>query len=501
MMNTLIRNFRERILIIILFAATVTSFAQNIDVQNPEKLISESEPTFLVQNVNIVNVKNGQILSDHAILVSDGEIKSILPTKNVVTSGYSDVIDANGSFLIPGLWDMHAHLRADNLPPEIITDWMMPLLMANGVTGIRDMTSSCETDAQGPVCLEQMRKWQNEIEMGTLDGPRFLSLSSFKLDPPWDYKFGKNEIKQLVKKFDEQNIDLIKIYDRLSQKAYKSVMREAKKHNIPVGGHLPLTMTISEASSKGLRSLEHARDFLFDCFPGSKSFRKAGRARDLSSDIMHDMVDQFDEKKCQEIFKVMIKNDTWHVPTHGTRRMEAFAENFEFKNDTRNQYIPKMLMDSWMNDANRVVGLDSTKHGRYAFMKFYRKGLEITGKAHDAGVRILVGTDGGDSFVYPGFSVHDELKELVKAGFTPIEAIQAATLHSAEFLGLQDLFGSIEVSKKADFILLKHNPLVNIENTQDIKGVVYRGEYLDTDKLNSLLDKAKDFKSKIDSKM
>ncbi len=500
-MNKLKRTFRDRILIITLFTATIVSFAQNIDAQKPANSISELEPTLLIQNVNIINVKNGQILSDHSILVSDGKIKSIIPTKELVTSNFSDVIDAKGSFLIPGLWDMHAHLRANNLPPEIITDWMMPLLTANGVTGVRDMTSSCETDDQGPVCLEQMREWQKEIEMGTLDGPRFLSLSSFKLDPPWDYKYKKNEIKQMVEKFDEQNIDLIKIYNRLSPKAYNRVMREAKKHNIPVGGHIPLTMTVSEASSKGLRSLEHARDFLFDCFPGSKSFRKSGKSQDLSIDVMHDMVDQFEEKKCQKIFQVMIKNKTWYVPTHGTRRMEAFADNFEFRNDNRNQYIPKMLLDSWMKDADRVVAIDSTKYGRDAFMKFYRKGLEITGKAHNAGVRIIVGTDGGDSFVYPGFSVHDELKELVKAGLTPLQAIQAATLHSAEFLSLQNSFGSIQVGKKADFILLKHNPLVNIENTQDIKAVVYRGEYLNTDKLNSLLDKAKDFKSKIDLKM
>lgn len=500
-MNKLKRTFSKRILIIMLFTATVPSFAQNVISQKTNNTISQVEPTILIQNVNIINVKNGQVLFERSILVSDGKIKSILPTKELDIIDFSEIVDAQGGFVIPGLWDMHAHLRADNLPPEITTDWMMPLLIANGVTGVREMTSSCKTDDQGQVCLEQMRKWQKEIEMGTLYGPRFLSLSSFKLDPPWDYKIRQKEIEQMVETFDEQNIDLIKIYDRLPQKAYNWLMLEAKKYDIPVGGHIPLTMTVSEASAKGLRSLEHARDFLFDCFPGSKVFRKSGRSRDLSIDIMHDMVDQFEEKKCQKTFQVMIKNKTWYVPTHLTRRMEAFADNFEFRNDNRNQYIPNMLLGSWMKDANRVVAIDSSKHGRDAFMKFYRKGLEITGKAHDAGVRVIVGTDGGDSFVYPGFSVHDELKEFVKAGLTPLEAIQAATLHAAEFLGLQDSFGSIEVGKKADFILLKDNPLVNIENTQIMKAVIYRGEYLDSGKLNSFLDKAKDFKSKMDLKM
>jgi len=481
-----------------LFTVSMASFSQNIDAQKPDNAISQLETTFLLQNVNIINVKNGQILSDRSILVSDGKIKAILPTKELDTNDFSKIIDAKGSFIIPGLWDMHAHLRANKLPPEIITDWMMPLFIANGVTGVREMTSSCETEDQGPVCLEQMRKWQKEIEMGTLDGPRFLSLSSFQLNSPDDHDYTKNEIKRMVETFDEQKIDLIKVYTGLSPKAYNRVMHEAKKHDISVGGHIPLRMTISKASTKGLRSLEHARDFLFDCFPDSKSFRKSAKSQDPPIDIMHDMVDQFEEKKCQKIFQVMIENKTWYVPTHLTRRMEAFADNIEFINDNRNQYIPKFLLDSWKNDANRVVAIDSTKYGRDAFMKFYRKGLEITGKAHDAGVRIIVGTDGGDSFVYPGFGVHDELKELVKAGLTPLEAIQAATLHSAEFLNLQKSFGSIEVGKKADFLLLKHNPLINIENTQDIKAVVYRGEYLNRGKLNSFLDKAKGFKPKMD---
>lgn len=492
-------NFFKIVLLTI--ASIQIGFAQNIDTQNLDNSISTLEPKFLIQNVNIINVKNGQILSDHSIVVSDGIIKSIIPIKNVVTSNFSNVIDAKGSFLIPGLWDMHAHLRGNNLPPQITTDWMMPLLIANGVTGVRDMTSSCETVDQGPVCLEEMREWQKEIEMGTLYGPRILSLSSFQLNPPWEYEYSKKEIIQMVETFDEQNIDLIKVYTRLSPRAYNQVMHEAKKYNIPLGGHIPLRMTVSEASTKGLRSLEHARDFLFDCYPDSKSFRKSAISQDPPIDIMYNMVDQFDEKKCQEIFQVMIKNKTWYVPTHLTRRMEAFADNFEFRNDNRNQYIPKMLLDSWNNDADRVVAIDSTKYGREAFMKFYRKGLEITGEAHDAGVRIIVGTDGGDSFVYPGFGVHDELKELVKAGLTPLEAIQAATIHAAEFLNLQETYGSIEIGKKADFILLKDNPLVNIENTQIIKAVIYRGEYLNSDRLNSFLDKAKDFKSKIDLRM
>ncbi|MDB4292386.1 amidohydrolase family protein, partial [Maribacter sp.] len=447
-----------------------------------------------LQNVHIIDVRNGQLLSDRAILVSDGKIQSILPTKELDPTAFSKVIDAKGGYVIPGLWDMHAHLRANNLPPELITDWMMPLFIANGVTGVREMTSSCEREDQGPVCLDQMRAWQKEIDLGTLDGPRLLSLSSFQLNSPREQDYTKKEIQQMVATFDAQEINLIKVYTDLSPKAYHNVMQEAKKYTIPVGGHIPLRMTISEASAKGLRSLEHARDFLFDCFPGSKAFRKSARSQDPPIATMHEMVNHFDAEKCQRIFQVMLKNETWYVPTHLTRRMEAFADKAAFLNDDRNQYIPKMLLHSWKNDAERVVAKDTSAYGRAAYMKFYRKGLEITGKAHKAGVRILVGTDGGDSFVHPGFSVHNELGELVKAGLTPLEALQAATLHSAEFLHLQKSFGSITVGKNADFIVLENNPLVAIENTKTMQAVIYRGDYFTRDQLNALLDKAKNFK-------
>lgn len=449
---------------------------------------------FLVQNGNILNIRNGQILSNYSIVVSNGIIESILPTKNVKSIDLYNVIDAKGSFLIPGLWDMHAHLRANNLPPQISTDWMMPLFIANGITGVRDMNSSCESTDKGPVCLDQMREWQIEIENGRLMGPRLLSLSSFQINPPWDYEMSEVQTKQMVQLFYKQNLDLIKTYFRLTPQAYSWIMEEANDLGIAVGGHIPIRISVSEASEKGLRSLEHCRDILFDCFSGSKSFRESATNQDPPINIMHTMVDEFDKNRCQDIFHVMIKNNTWYVPTHVTRRMEAFADNHEFRNDSRNQYIPNMLLGSWINDANRVVALDSTKYGRNAFIKFYKKGLEITGEAHKAGVRILVGTDGGDSFVYPGFSVHDELKELVKAGLTPFEALQAATLHAAEFLNLQESYGSIEEGKKADFILLKNNPLNNIEHTQEIEGLVFRGKYINRNNLNALLEQAKSLK-------
>ena len=134
-----------------------------------------------------------------------------------------------------------------------------------------------------------------------------------------------------------------------------------------------------------------------------------------------------------------------------------------------------MLLDAWNADADWVVALDSTAYGREAYRKFYRMGLEITMEAFDAGIRILVGTDVGDSYVYPGFAVHDELEELVFAGSTPMEAFRAATIDTAEFLGMEGQFGTIVARREADFLLSDANPVRDIGHTKDIHVLICRG--------------------------
>ena len=116
----------------------------------------------------------------------------------------------------------------------------------------------------------------------------------------------------------------------------------------------------------------------------------------------------------------------------------------------------------------------------------------MVGELHRAGVPFLAGTDsGGLSYIYYGFSLHDELAFLVRAGFTPMEALQAATLKAAQFLGLADQIGTITPGKQADLVLLEANPLDDIKNTQSIRAVVVRGRYLDRAALDGLLTQAK----------
>lgn len=211
---------------------------------------------------------------------------------------------------------------------------------------------------------------------------------------------------------------------------------------------------------------------------------------DPSTAAMQAMVRDHDPARCNEVFRTFVTNDTWYVPTHVTRRMEALAGESAFRNDARLKYVPAWLRNEWLGDADATVERDPTPAGRRARMDFYRTGLAITGAAHRAGVRILAGSDSGDTFAFPGSGLHDELEQLVEAGLSPADALRAATHDTAEFLGLADQYGTVEQGKRADLVLLSANPLENIANVRTIRSVVLGGRLLNRERLDALLRQA-----------
>jgi hypothetical protein len=393
------------------------------------------------------------------------------------------MLDGQGKFLIPGLWDMHVHIRSPRAPALFL-----PQFIAHGVTGVRDMASDCDgPERPDQVCYLELRQWARQIDSGAMTGPRILALSSFPLNPPWDYRLTEEQARSTVRLFKAKGLDLIKLYFRLSPEGFAWIMDEARRVGIRTGGHIPLRVTAIEAADAGLWSLEHARDFLFDCFPGSTEFRRTARTQNPPPAVLRAMVEQHDPTRCDEVFRTFVRNGTWYVPTHVTRRMDALADDSAFRHDPRRRYIPDAILKAWDADADRMVALDSTPEGRRVVRGFYQLGLVVTGRAHAAGVRIVLGTDAGDSFVFPGSAVHDELGELVKAGLSPAAALAAATIEAARFLGREAEFGSVAPGKHADLVLLDGNPLDDIGHVRSIRAVVLAGRVLERAALDEML--------------
>jgi Amidohydrolase family len=258
-------------------------------------------------------------------------------------------------------------------------------------------------------------------------------------------------------------------------------------------GHEPMMVSAIDASNAGMKSFEHARVFLFNCFAGAAEFRQVIEKfgwNGPNTTWRRRMVDEYDPRLCQTLFRTFVRNKTAYVPTHLTRKMDAFAGNSTYRQDPRSKYIPAAAWKAWNADADGMARGDGTPEGRKSYMDFYLKGLEITGEASRAGVNVMLGTDSGDSYVFPGFAVHDELQELVAAGLTPAQALKAATWNGAEFLGRTSQSGSIEKGKRADLVVLDANPLIDIRNSRAIRAVVLSGRYFDRGALDALLNAA-----------
>jgi hypothetical protein len=199
------------------------------------------------------------------------------------------------------------------------------------------------------------------------------------------------------------------------------------------------------------------------------------------------MVKQFDSVRAKELMVVMRNNKTYWVPTLQTLKFEALAHKDSFTNNENLKYITKVRKKLWWQydvDNNKEKNIEN--EGVNVSEQFYEASKKQVGMAHKLSVPIMAGTDVTDSYVFAGFSLHNELYELTSCGLSNVEALQSATIVPAIFSNLEKDYGTIEIGKKADLVLLDKNPLDDIKNTKSIKGVLLNGVYYDQGKISEL---------------
>jgi hypothetical protein len=445
-----------------------------------------------ITRVAVVDVEQGRAVPDQTVLISDGRVVAIGSGARTRLRDGVRAIDGRGKYLIPGLLDMHVHMMGSGKPTEI----EMPLFVAHGVTGVRvmgaDRPSARPDETPG---LAMHRDWQVRIASGTLVGPRLLALASWAVNgsagisdamPAFYKATTREEGQQLARHLKERGFDFIKVYNNLSREGFLGLSEEARRLGLPLAGHEPGPMSALELSNAGQGSIEHSRIFLFDCFPGADSMRQ-GLLEVPATALRRRMIDEHDPARCAEVFRTFARNRTYITPTHGTRKMDAFADDSAYRRDARMKYIPLLTQRAWLADADGMVAGDSSPAGRKSFMEFYRRGRTLTREAYRAGVPVMVGTDAGDSFMFPGSSVHDELQELVTAGLSPAEALRAATLSGAEYLGRAGDLGTVQPGRLADLVLLDADPLADVANVSRIHAVILNGRVFERRALDSML--------------
>jgi len=451
--------------------------------------------SLVLTHVTVVDVTADQPLKalkvDQAVVITGNQITAIGPADKMRPPQGAQIVDAGGRYLIPGLWDMHVHSLVEGRP-----DYFFPLLIANGVTGVRDMGGSMPFDR-----INQIR---NDLKNGKLVGPRLGAVAGRVLDGPGtrlDVAIpvaDPNEARQIVRTFKQAGADFIKVYDRLSRDVYLAIVDEAKNKKLPVAGHVPFESNAAQVSESGQQSIEHAIDIFISASPDEKKLRNelakpASFSGELRLQTEIKAVVGYDQKKSKPLFSRFAGNGTWQCPTLSVKRPATLPDNEPLKADPRMRYIPASVRKTWDENFHQHFLARASLEQR---VLHFQKTLAAVGAMEKAGVEILAGTDIPDPYVFPGFSLHDELELLVEAGLTPTQALRTATSNPARFLGLSDSVGTIEKGKLADLILLDANPLDDIRNTQRIYAVVANGRYYSYGSLKELLAQAEAAASK-----
>ncbi|MDP2469613.1 MAG: amidohydrolase family protein [Candidatus Palauibacterales bacterium] len=456
----------------------------------------------VVSDVSVVDVETGRIEPGRFVTIQGDRIVRVAGTRPI-TAGARE-IDGRGRYLIPGLWDMHGHALPTGL--EAGGEWWEPdyrtafaLLVANGVTGVRDMWGSLEVAAR--IRRERARTgavWPRVLTAGgIIDGPEpfhpgLISLTSTA------------EARRAVDSLVAGGADFIKVYSSLPFDLYREVVRRATALGVPVAGHVPSAVRAADAALAGQRSFEHMYGVLEGCSDEEAALiadniafldeRAADRSDpDADRAYFDRLLDTQSDRDCDDLLRLLAERNVWQVPTLAAHRGVFRLRDPQAADDPRLAYIDPIARSLWQpgsyDETRTFAAVDWELRERR-----WKRMLAIVRRMNELGVPILAGSDFHPTlaFTFPGFGLHDELELLVEAGLSSAEALRTATLNPALYLQATDSLGTIAPGMLADLVLLDRNPLDDIRNTRSIRAVCVRGEWLNRDTLNEMLAEVAD---------
>jgi imidazolonepropionase-like amidohydrolase len=347
------------------------------------------------------------------------------------------VINLTGKYVIPGLFDMHAHVAGvlDSSYNQTVSENTLKALLDNGITTIRN--------PGGPT--KESVALRDAVASGQIIGPQIFTAGRLINGPQFPTEFvetivnTEEQIREEVKDQSAAGVNYVKLYVGLYPNLVHSAIDEAHSRGIKVIGHLYLT-SWTDAANLGIDALTHGIPVSPSLLSKDKQeiFIKYGRGP-FDHFLWLNLVD-FNSTKINEMINVLVKNK---VPIDPTLSIyEAML-----KDDPQNQHL-------------------------------WSKVLQMTKILYDHGVTIMSGTDIPNFGLIPGISLHHELELLVNAGINPLNVIKIATCNGASALGISDKAGTIQGGKQADIIILTANPLDNISNTRNIYAVIDDGRFV-----------------------
>jgi len=432
-----------------------------------------------ITNVTVVDTANGSTLDDMTIVVAGHRIVQVSKSTAVRVPERSLIVNGRGKFVTPGLWDMHVHVFGNGVDDGTdSSEAFFPLLVANGVVGVRDVG----TDAND---IAQANRWNQEIESGRLVAPRMIVTSQIvDGEPPtWSNSLVVRtaaEGRTAVRTLKSSGAKTIKVYWNLSRDTYFAIADESKKEGLPFAGHVPYVVSAAEASDAGQRSIEHLEGVAQACSSKESDWLSKRQARTWTPADALEMRKTFDESKCNALAARFQQNNTWLVPT-----TVVFFDPKNLDSSSRIRFVPPAVAERMRQGALKPGARadEVTRNAELAMRRTMRRA---------GGALLLAGTDlsAARPMNLPGFSLHDELALLVESGLTAAEALQAATYNAARFENALGDHGIVAEGRRADLLILNANPLDDIRNISRIDAVVLNGTLLDRGKLNELLKRA-----------
>jgi imidazolonepropionase-like amidohydrolase len=420
-------------------------------------------PNLLVvfENVNLVPMDRERILEDQTVIVRDSVIDRIEESDQVSIPNGALVIDGKGKYLMPGLVDMHVHIEYEN---------DMVLMVTNGVTSVRNLWGN--TGKKLLFGMPDQLELRRQIEAGSLIGPTIYTSGPVMEGSPASHPLMEGFVspdaaRDSVRWQSEQGYEFIKVYDHLSPEVYQAILETAQEYDLPVVGHVPFAVGLDSVLEGGQGTIEHLNGYV--------------DSDTAAFVIPEDRLDEYAQKTLQ--------SGVWNVVTLSVYpKTKVTPEGFQRLQDQPGmRYLSPgtRLLSPFMH---LMFSRSITYPGADYPQRIAELNQEMLRALHNAGAGILLGTDSAQAYHLPGFAVHEELAMLVKAGLSPYEALAAGTRYPAEVMGKSHEFGTIEVGKRADLVLLERNPLSDVGNLQKRSGVMLRGSWIPAEQLQEMLE-------------
>ncbi len=436
------------------------------------------EKLIVFENVNIIDAVNG-FVPNQIVAVKGNKIVFTGKSGDMRIPSGSTIINCSNKFMIPGLWDAHVHITNT----EALIPVIYKLFIINGITYIRD------TGATLNLILPLRERAEKESKSNGMAPDLFITgphLDGLQLS--WESSVSAVSPAQarfIIDCLDRVGVNEIKVYDLLLPEVCMEVFSYAQSKGYRISSHIPLALDVVEASNAGLSSMEHMYNLEMSCSASWDSLLSARRkmiaegagkpGNELRKGIYRSQrlyaFQTQDERRRDTVLKTLAKNNTWQVPTLAIIAQEEHRMylNEEWKKSYN--YIPSSVRSEWEkrieNKSKAIPSPEGMAHALWAY--------DMIPRLAEYGIGIMAGTDMPLDQLTPGFSLHLELELLVKAGLTPLQAIEAATLNPAKYYRIKDRQGSISSGMMADLLILDANPLEDITNTRKIWAVMRNG--------------------------